>query len=370
MPIKERAPSEGAAPIGLIRPNGAQALVGSEFSHPIVRDGQASGGDGQASGAQRMIEIQRARMLAAMVEVCAEHDPAHVTVADVVDRAGVSRRTFYEVFADCEDCLLAALDEGLRRACERVLPAYQGDARWLERIRSALVALLEFLDGEPVLGRLLIVGSLGAGSRALERRRHVLTQIIAAVDEGRGESKKAKQPPPLTGEGVVGGVLSILHARLLASPPPQTVDGSQHGDYGGNSLLGLTGSLMSMIMLPYLGPNVADRELQRPAPKPALVARPVAGDPLRDLGLRLTYRTVRALLSVAEHPGSSNREIGQAAGIADQGQMSKLLWRLERSGLVQNTGLGPGRGAPNVWRLTDRGEAINAAIATQVTTER
>ena len=122
----------------------------------------------------------------------------------------------------------------------------------------------------------------------------------------------------------------------------------------GDSLLELTGPLMSMIVLPYLG--------SAPILKRRTHDRPAARDPLRDLGLRLTCRTVRALVSVAEKPGSSNREIGQAAGIADQGQMSKLLWRLERTGLIQNTGLGPGTGAPNAWTLTQRGEAIHAAV--------
>jgi AcrR family transcriptional regulator len=312
----------------------------------IVRDGM---------GPERMVEIQRARMLAAMVEACAEYGPAHVTVAGVVERAGVSRRTFYEIFDDSEDCLLAALEEGLRRASQRVLPAYRDGGRWLERVRASLVALLEFLDVEPVMGRLLVVGSLGAGSRALEHRRGVLEQIIVAVDEGRGESTAGKQPPPLAAEGVVGGVLSILHARLLASPPPPE----------GDSLLELTGPLMSMVVLPYLGAAAARRELERPVPRRREAGRPAASDPLRDLGLRLTYRTVRALVSVADMPGSSNREIGEAAGIADQGQMSKLLWRLERFGLIQNAGLGPGTGAPNVWTLTERGEAIHQTIASQ-----
>jgi AcrR family transcriptional regulator len=309
-------------------------------------------------GPEHMIEIQRVRMLAAMIEECGEWGPGRVTVAGVVERAGVSRRTFYEIFDDCEDCLLAALEEGLRRASECVLPAYRDNARWLERVRVSLVAFLEFLDVEPVMGCLLIVGSLGAGPRALEYRRGVLEQIVVAVDDGRGESKAAKQPPPLTAEGVVGGVLSILHARLLASPP-SSEDGS---------LLELTGPLMSMIVLPYLGSAAARRELERPVPKRRNPDRVVQGDPLRDLGLRLTYRTVRALVSVADMPGSSNREIGQAAGIADQGQMSKLLWRLERTGLIQNTGLGPGTGAPNVWTLTERGEAIHHAIVSRRTT--
>jgi AcrR family transcriptional regulator len=333
MPTKGRAPSEGAAPKRLTR---------SDNGHAAARNGL---------GPERIIEIQRARMLAAMVEVCAEHGPANVTVAGVVERAGVSRRTFYEIFDDCEDCLLAALNEGLRRASGHVLAAYRSGGRWSERTRMSLVALLEFLDGEPVMGWLLIVGSLGAGPEALERRRCALAQVIAAVDEGRGESK-GKQQSPLTAEGVVGGVLSILHARLLERRP------------GG--LLELTGPLMSMIVLPYLGSAAASRELERPVPKRQQTSRRVGGnDPLRDLGLRLTYRTVRALVSVAGNPGSSNREIGEAAGIGDQGQMSKLLWRLERFGLVQNAGLGPGTGAPNAWTLTARGEAIHQAIATQ-----
>jgi AcrR family transcriptional regulator/DNA-binding MarR family transcriptional regulator len=298
-------------------------------------------------GAVRVEEIQRSRLVAAMAYVAAERGAANVTVAQVVERAGVSRRTFYEIFDDCEDCFLAAFDEGLRRASDCVLVRHSG-ARWSERTRASLAALLEFLDVEPVIGRLLIVGSLGGGPRGLERRRRVLAQVIAAVDEGRGESRAGKEPPPLTAEGVVGGVLSILHARLLEESPGR--------------LLEFTGPLMSMIVLPYLGSAAARKELERPVPKRQEASPPAASDPLRDVGLRLTYRTVRVLISVAATPGASNREIGEAAGIGDQGQISKLLSRLERLGLVQNAGLGPGTGAPNVWTLTDRGEAIHAAI--------
>lgn len=349
MRTNTKALSEGPAPNGLRRwSNGQSPADGGLPDTGAVRR------EWRASGAEHMVEIQRARMLAAMVEECALHGPAHVTVAGVVERAGVSRRTFYEVFDDCEDCLLAALQEGLGRASERVLPAYRDGGRWSERIRAALVALLEFLDSEPIMGRLLIVGSLSAGPRAVESRRCMLAHAIAAIDEGRIESKIVKQPSSLTAEGIVGGVLSILHARLSAEDPGE--------------LLELAGPLMSMIVLPYLGTVAANRELERAVPERRQSRTPSTSDPLRDLGLRLTYRTVRALLSVAEHPGSSNREIGQAAGIADQGQMSKLLWRLERSGLIRNSGLGPGTGAPNIWTLTERGEAIHAAIAVQGTT--
>jgi AcrR family transcriptional regulator len=327
MPTKRRAPSEGAAPNGLTP----------------SRNGL---------GPERVVEIQRARMLAAMVEVCAEHDPASVTVAHVVERAGVSRRTFYELFADREECFLSAFDEGIARASGYVLDAYDPEARWAERLRMALTALLDFLDVEHGVGRLLVVGSLGAGAAALERRRRVLAQMITVVDEGRQEAKAGQEPPPMTAEGAVGGVLAVLHARMLEEDP--------------GSFVGLAGPLMSMIVLPYLGPDGARREIARPVPKRHTLNRRAEGDPLRDLGLRLTYRTVRVLLSVADKPGSSNREIGGLAGISDQGQMSKLLSRLERLGLIENAGLAPGKGAPNAWALTEKGAQVARAMSAQV----
>ena len=105
-----------------------------------------------------------------------------------------------------------------------------------------LTALLEFFDLERGAGRFVIVEILGAGPRALERRRRVLEQMIAVVDEGRGESKRCEQdPPPLTAEGLVGGAFSLIHSRLLPDTDAPLVE--------------LVGPLMSMIVLPYLRPG-------------------------------------------------------------------------------------------------------------------
>jgi predicted transcriptional regulator len=71
---------------------------------------------------------------------------------------------------------------------------------------------------------------------------------------------------------------------------------------------------------------------------------------------------MRVLSAVADRPPSSNRDIGLASGIADQGQISKLLTRLARIGLVENSSAGRARGAPNEWTLTGKGEAIEHAI--------
>ena len=77
--------------------------------------------------------------------------------------------------------------------------------------------------------------------------------------------------------------------------------------------------------------------------------------------MRLTYRTVRVLMVVAEHPRASNREIAQASGIVDQGQISKLLNRLARLELVTNTGEGQLKGGSNAWHLTERGDQVERA---------
>ena len=303
---------------------------------------------------EQVSSVQRARMLTAMVEEVAQRGAGNVAVAHVVARSGVSRRTFYEVFADRQDCFLAAFEEAVARVAGEVVPAYERPGSWRERIRAGLVAGLSQLDSEPELARLLMVEALGAGPKALERRLSIIDALVTVVDEGRRETnaKQGAGAPALTAEGVVGAVLALLHARWLQHSPER--------------LLELTNPLMSVIVLPYLGPAAARREFDRPAPK--AVERHVhdsASDPLRKLGMRLTYRTVRVLMAVAANPGSSNRTIGEGAGMADQGQTSKLLTRLQGLGLVENTGRGSTRGEPNVWTLTNKGWELYGAIGLQ-----
>lgn len=316
--------------------------------------GAVSGGLGSARNGlarDRVADIQRVRMLAAMVEVVAERGVGGVTVAHVVARSGVSRRTFYEIFEDREDCFLAAFDDGVERIGRVVVSAYGGQARWRDAVRAGLMALLGCLEDEPHLGRLVVVEALGAGSRALERRRRVVDVLVGVVDRGRGEGRAGRGLPALTAESVVGAVLSVLHARLSAEPPKGFVD--------------LLNPLVAMIVLPYLGRAAADRELERPAAPLRANATPTVANPLHDLHMRLTYRTVRVLMALAERPGSSNRTVADGSGVVDQGQISKLLTRLHGLGLVENTGAGPARGEPNAWTLTQKGWEIHGAIAQQ-----
>jgi len=309
---------------------------------------------------EHVSEIQRMRILTAMAEVASEMGAGSVTVAHVVSRAGVSRRTFYDLFADREECFLAAFEEAIGRVSALVIQAYEAQSAWRERVRAGLWALLQWLDEDPATARLCIVESLAAGPRVLERRAVVLRALVRAIDEGRGAvgagsglRRKATTLPPLTAEGVVGAVLSVIHTRLCE---PKT-----------RPLTGLLGELMGVVVLPYQGQAAAEKELGRPAPRLQAKPHPGSRDPLDGLEMRITYRTVRVLMTIAEHPDASNRLVASEAGISDQGQVSKLLARLEHLGLVYNRGIGPVKGAPNAWQLTARGRHVEQAIRVQTT---
>ncbi len=84
-----------------------------------------------------------------MSEVLAEHGYEDASIGRVCKRAGVSRRTFYEIFHDRDECLLDAFDAAVERIAEPVLVAWDGEGSWLERMRGALMVLLEQLDVEP-----------------------------------------------------------------------------------------------------------------------------------------------------------------------------------------------------------------------------
>jgi AcrR family transcriptional regulator len=301
-------------------------------------------------------EIQRARLIAGAVRAVDELGYTRATVTDITRSARVSRRTFYEQFSSFEDCLGAVLDNIVERVAGELAHAGLTGLSWRERVRGGLCLILSFLDREPALARVCVVQTARGGQRVLEHRERIARELVRTVEEGRQEGARAKDPPPLTAEGLVGAAVSIVHVRLMRGER--------------EALTGLLGELMYMIVLPYLGPAVARRERARalPAARAARDVRAAAeaenghGDPLAGIPMRLTYRTVRVLEAVAEHPGFSNRMVRESAEIADEGQCSKLLARLERFGLLANTGAGHAKGEPNSWRLTSKGLQVAQTI--------
>ena len=201
---------------------------------------------------RQVTKIQRNRILTAAVQTIEEVGYNEMTVALVIGRAKVSRKTFYDVFLDREDCFRAAFDETVAQARGLVLEACAEQTGWRETARAGLGRLLQFMDEEPGLAKLCVVEALGAGERVMASRARVLSELAAFIDRGRAARGLAREPPEVTAEGVVGAVFAVVYTRIAENDDRPLTD--------------LLGSLMSMIVLPYLGAAAAGRELSKPAP--------------------------------------------------------------------------------------------------------
>jgi AcrR family transcriptional regulator len=165
-----------------------------------------------------VVASQRGRMIDAMAQTVAAKGYAATTVADVVAHAGVSRKTFYEHFADREECFLAAYDAAvdvlLGAVAERMAAGTPSEVDWRERVRAGVRAYLEALAVEPAFARTFLVEVHAAGPRALGRRADVHERFVEFL---RAQSALARQDHPWLPEvpdavypAIVGGVDTVV----------------------------------------------------------------------------------------------------------------------------------------------------------------
>jgi AcrR family transcriptional regulator len=164
-------------------------------------------------------EAHRRRAVAAMAEAVGEHGYARTTVEDVLRRARMSRRTFYQFFRNRDECFLAAYDTALEEALERLALAHNGNGRrWTGQVELALSALFEYLASEPGLARVWLVEapSLGpAGIERHERTMRLLAERLAGL-HADGDAAGANGQAKVRFEAGVGAVHRVVQARLLA----------------------------------------------------------------------------------------------------------------------------------------------------------
>ena len=310
-------------------------------------------------------EVQRARILSAAVAVVAERGFAGASVGLVCERAGVSRRTFYERFAGLDECLVAVLDGALARAAPLVVEAFDHltpTHPWQDGMRHALAEMLAFFDEEPALARVCLL-ELGTASPAVrEHRERILGAFAALVVQRIGS--EVSHASPLAVEGTYASVVGIVNARLTGSEQ--------------RPLLELLGPLMGVIVGPFMGEAQvveeidrgnelaakiqAERGAQRHSTREDGADRGPADVELPAL-LRNSRRARQCVRYLAERGrrgghGPSNSEVAAAVGIANKGQISALLGRLEERGVISKFSHGAGR--PNEWRLTPYGAEIAA----------
>jgi AcrR family transcriptional regulator len=209
------------------------------------RPDQLSGGRHGLS-AEQVRASQRARIVAAMTAAVGEHGYHGVRVADVVSRAGVSRKTFYELFGGKDDCFDAAYGFWIDRLLATTLGAFESRDEWLEALRAGLAALLDALAREPAVARLCFSEAVAAGGE-IQRRRDRAAGRLARLFEAPGV------PSGQLGEtlraGRVGELGETLRREIAAGRVADLPE--------------LMPELMCAMVLPFLGMEAAQRELTR-----------------------------------------------------------------------------------------------------------
>jgi AcrR family transcriptional regulator len=158
---------------------------------------------------------QRDRLFEAMVAAVADKGYGEVTVADVLRLSGVSRRTFYDLFANKEECFLEAYDRVVGQLVKQVTEAFTGGDNWAERMRDGLRVLLDTLSTHPDAARVGLVEILAAGPAALERYDRAMRGFVPLLEQGREESRYGAQLPPNISEAVLGGMAQFLYLSVL-----------------------------------------------------------------------------------------------------------------------------------------------------------
>lgn len=160
---------------------------------------------------------QRERLLDAIANVVAEKGYAATRVADITEYAGVSRKTFYELFTDKEDCFLAAYDAITALLMDRMargLTAVAGES-WERQVSALLGEFLRFLAAEPAFARMCIVEVLGAGPRGLAKRDASIEAFFPVVDQiPRSQEGADRYLSKMTPVFVTGGILEVVYAAI------------------------------------------------------------------------------------------------------------------------------------------------------------
>jgi AcrR family transcriptional regulator len=159
---------------------------------------------------------QRARIFGGMIESVARYGYQETTVADVIALAGVSRRAFYEQFANKQDCFLSTYDIVVARARKQAIEAWQRERGWSNRLHASCKALLEGVALAPKGPRLVLVDALGIGPPARARMQLAALAFEQLVTLAFQLSPDGGPVAPLSARAIVGGVRHVAFTRLLA----------------------------------------------------------------------------------------------------------------------------------------------------------
>ncbi len=159
---------------------------------------------------------QRERMLAAMLELANSGGYAAASVSRVIERAGVSRPTFYDYFADRDACFVATHRDSGERLLAQICEAIAQEPP--ERAPQAAVRrLIQRAEAEPAQAQFMAIETMAGGPRALDERDRTIGEIAKAIDRAVAQAPPRTQAPDLPIRGLIGAVHWLLSPRLRRS---------------------------------------------------------------------------------------------------------------------------------------------------------
>jgi len=189
---------------------------------------------------------QRQRILRAVVEVASGTGYGGFTVRDVIERAGVSRRTFYEHFENKEQAFLAAYELVVSRLAVEVSASATRGGSWSQRIGFGLATFLDRLASDPALAHLCVVDILAAGPPALAVRAGAMEAFRSFLQPGLAEAPDGLPIPALAAETAIGGAYEVVYSLVLEGRTAE--------------LPVLLPDLLQIVLLPFLGAQAAAAE--------------------------------------------------------------------------------------------------------------
>jgi AcrR family transcriptional regulator len=176
------------------------------------------------------LPLQRARLLRAAALEFAELGYAGASSESISRRAGMSKATFYEHFANKEECMLALFDLGAqvvqREMAEAARQAPTGDAR--ERMNAGTRAFLGALAQHPEFAQTLLVEIIGAGPRAAQRRDQVLQAFADVLDAENAAAARrgliGRFRSPHDPFAVVGAIVELVSRQVRLGVPEHVLD--------------------------------------------------------------------------------------------------------------------------------------------------
>ncbi len=173
---------------------------------------------------EEVVSSQRARLLFAMAEAVAEHGYAKTSVAEVLRRARVSRETFYEQFANKEECFLAAYDGAATILASEIASGLDSSSPGRDvatRLGDLLRRYLATLEAEPAIARTFLVEVYAAGPAALARRVEVQTRFAELVASIAGASDERQR---FACEALVAAAMALATQRVCAGRAGELTD--------------------------------------------------------------------------------------------------------------------------------------------------